>query len=192
MKMVFSKRLVLILCAGVFVIAIIGLGAAYLSQVQEQKQLSEKLVSAEKQTAGISTEAILYQQLEEKDRIVEFERKLTVAREKLSVPLVVSDIFQEFLTVAAYTGVRITDINSAALTSVMIAGVPYRTMSIEFLVAGSASNIYSFVDVVSRTFDTGVLKTLKVDIKEDIAGSTSASAANMQLTIYSYEGGYDE
>ena len=193
MKMIISKSLLLILGAGVFFVGLIGLGVAYLGQVQEQKQLSEQLASVEKQTAGISTENILYQQSADRDRIAQFENQVTAAQAQLTVPLVVSDILQELLAVAANTGVGITDIGSSALTSTAIAGVPYQAMSVDFVVAGSASNIYSFVDRVSQTFRTGVLKTLKVDIKEDTAGgSTAGSAANMRLTIYSYEGGYDE
>jgi len=216
MKKALNKRLVMILCAGVFFIALIGLGVAYLAEMQEQKQLSEKLASLEKQTAGIHTEAILYQQLVEKDKIAKFEKQVTAAQAQLTVPLVVSDIFQELLAVAAKTGVGIRDINSTAragaaitgvgisdinisdinspvLTSAAITGVHYRTISIDFMVAGSASNIYGFIDTVSKNFRTGVLKTLKVDIKGDTAGeSTVGSTANMRLTIHSYEGGYDE
>lgn len=192
MKKVLSKRLVMIVCAGVFFVALIGLGAAYLAQVHEQEQLSEKLASLVKQTAGISTETISYQQSADKDRITQFEKKVTDAREQYTVPLVVSDIFQELLAVAAKTEVGITDINSTALTGTAITGVSFQTMSIDFIVAGSASDIYGFVDTVSQTFISGVLKTLKIDIKEDDAGRpTAGSAANMRLTIYSYEGGQD-
>jgi|GEM_PF-6992075 len=186
MKNILSKRLLVIIGAGLFCVGLISIWAAYLSEVKEQKALSEKLSLVEEQTEGIFIEDILDNQQVEKDRIANFEEQIAATQTRISIPLITSGIFQDILTIANDTDVHIASISSAQLSNEPITGINYRTMMIDFSIAGSAKNLYEFIDVISQYFTTGILKTLNVNIQGE------NSAATMRMIIYSVKGEYYE
>ena len=186
MKKILNKRLLIIIGAGLFCVGLIGIWTAYLSEVREQKALSEKLSLVEEQTADISIEDILDKQLVEKDRIANFEEQIAATQTRISIPLITSDIFQDILITANNTDVHITSINSNPLSNEAITGINYRAMTVDFSIAGSASKLYDFIDSMSQYFTTGILKTLNVNIQ----GENSVAA--LRMTIYSVKGEYYE
>ena len=181
MKRNLNKRLLVIIGVGLFFIGLIAIWVAYFSEVREQEALSEDLSSVEARTAEISIEDIVSQQQIEEERITDLEDQIAAIQTLSSVPLVTSSLFQDILTTANDTDVNISNINSNALSNESITGVSYRTMTIDFSAAGSADKLYEFVDSVSHYFDIGVLKTLSVNIQDNMA------TANMRLTVYSFK-----
>ena len=181
MKNRLNKRLLVIIGVGLFLVGLISIWVAYFSEVRKQETLSEQLATVEQQTAEISIEDIVSQQQIEEDRIADLEDQIAVTQTLSSVPLVTSSLFQDILTTANNTDINISNINSNALSNETITGVNYRTMTIDFSVAGNADKLYEFVDSVSYYFEIGVLKTLSININED--GAT----ANMRLTVYSFK-----
>ncbi len=186
MKNILSKRLLVIIGAGLFCVGLISIWVAYLSEVNEQKALSEKLSLVEEQTEGISIEDILDKQQVEKDRIANYEEQIAATQTRISIPLITSGIFQDILTTANDKDIHITSISSNPLSNEPITGINYRTMMIDFSIAGSAKNLYEFIDVMSQYFTTGILKTLNVNIQGE------NSAATMRMIIYSVKGEYYE
>ncbi|UCC16154.1 MAG: hypothetical protein JSU58_07190 [Dehalococcoidales bacterium] len=182
MKRILNNRLLIIIGAGLFCIGMISIWVSYLSEVREQKALSEKLSLVEEQTAVISIEEILDKQEVEKDRIANFEEQIAAAQTRIFIPLITSDIFQDILVTANNTDVHITSINSNPLSNETITGINYRTMTVDFSIAGSATKIYDFIDAMSKYFTTGILKTLSVNIQGD------NSVATLRLTIYGVKG----
>lgn len=186
MKIGMSKRLLSILSVGIFVTGVAGFGAAYMNQVQEQKQLTEELTVVQSKTAGISSEKILAQKSVNQDQLTQYEAQIADTKAKLTTSLVVTDVFQKLLVTANNTNTGFTVIGSSPETDAVIGAVPYRALSLDFAVAGDAPDIYKFVDAVSTSFATGVLKTLNMSIPKATEGSKTV--ANMRLTIYSYRG----
>ena len=186
MKNILNKRLLIIIGAGLFCIGMISIWVSYLSEVREQKALSEKLSLVEEQTADIDIEEILDKQLVEKDRIANFEKQIAASQTRISIPLIVSEIFNDIMTTANNTDVHITSINSNSLSSEAITGINYRSMTVDFSITGSANKLYEFIDSMSQYYTTGILKTLSVTIQGD------NSVANLRLTIYSIKGEYYE
>jgi hypothetical protein len=186
MKNLLGKRLVIIIGAGLFCVGLISIWVAYLSEVNEQKDLSEKLSLVEEQTTGISIEDIVDMQQVEKDRIANLEAQIDATQIRISIPLITSDLFQDILATANKTGVHITSINSNPVSNQAIIGINYRTVTIDFAVAANANQLYEFIDSMSQYFTTGILQTLNANIQED------NSTATMRLTIYSIKGEHYE
>lgn len=186
MKNLLSKRLMIIISAGLFCVGLISIWVAYLSEVNEQKDLSEKLSLVEQQTAVVSIEDILDKQQLEKVRIANLKAQIDATQVRISVPLITSDIFQDILITADNTGVHIKSINSNPVSNQAITGIDYRTMTVDFSVAGSANALYEFIDSMSQYFTTGILQTLNANIQKD------NSTATMRLTIYSIKGDHYE
>ena len=182
MKKILNNRLLIIIGAGLFCVGLVLIWVSYLSEVREQKALSEKLSLVEEQTADISIEDILDKQLVEKDRIANFEEQIAATQTRISIPLITSDLFQDILITANNTDVHITSINSNPLSNETITGMNYRAVTVDFSIAGSAVKLYDFIDSMSRYFTIGILKTLNVNIQGE------NSVATMRLTIYSVKG----
>ena len=183
-----SKRFWVVLSVGIFSVGLVGFGQAYLNQVQQGKRLSEELTFVQTKTAGISTEKLLIQKSTDQDQLTQYESRIADAKEQLTAPLVVTDIFQRLLETANTTSTNMTMIGSSAVTDTIIGKSPCRSLSVDFAVAGDAKDIYRFVNVVSGTFATGALKTLGITIPNADDKSPGKSVANMKLTIYSYRG----
>ena len=179
MKHILNKRLLIIISAGLFCVGLISIWVAYLSEVKEQKAISDQLSLVEEQTEDISIEDILDKQQVEKERIADFEGQIAATQMRISVPLITSDIFQDILTTANSTDVHITSINSNPVSSEAITGINYRAMTVDFSIAGSANELYDFIDSMSQYFTTGILKTLSVNIQGE------SSVATMRFTVYS-------
>ena len=186
MKNLLGKRLIIIIGAGLFCVGLISIWVAYLSEVSEQKDLSEKLSMVEQQTAVVSIEDIVDKQQLEKNRIANLEAQINATQIRISTPLITSEIFQDILTTANKTGVHIKSINSNPLSNQAITGINYRTMTIDFSVASTADDLYEFIDSMSQYFTTGILRTLNANIQKE------NSSATMRLTIYSIKGEHYE
>lgn len=186
MRNILNKRLLIIVGAGLFCVGLISIWIAYLSEVREQEAISDKLSLVEEQTEGISIDDILDKQEVEKERIADFEEQIADTQMQISIPLITSNIFHDILTTANNTDVHITSINSNPLSNEALTGINYRAMTVDFSIAGSADNVYEFIDSMSQYFTTGILKTLNVTIQEENSVST------LRLTIYSIKGEHYE
>ena len=110
-KIPLSKNALLLLGAGIFAICLTLLASSYLTQVDEHNELSDELATVEGQTAAIATqEALLQQSITEADgQIAQLNSQIIAAQAQLTMPLLVSGVFEELLAVANDNGVVITD-----------------------------------------------------------------------------------
>ncbi|OGO01050.1 MAG: hypothetical protein A2Y59_04720 [Chloroflexi bacterium RBG_13_52_14] len=180
-----GKRLLFILGAGVFVIALAGLCYLLINEVQEKEDLETELKSVQNQISVIALQNTAsqneYDALEAE--IPQTEAQIAVIKTQLSTSLLTSEIFQNMLTVASATNVDIIIISESDIIKRTLAGVPYHTRTLNFEVAGSALNINYFVDEVSEDLNTSILSSVAMTTSSDPAADTTAT---MQLTVYSY------
>ena len=176
---ILSKSLLIIIGVGFFCVGLIGIGIEYFSEIRKEDDLSEQLTVVEEKTAAISIEDILSKQQVEEERIADLEEQIAETKQTITNPLVTSSIFLDILTTANNTDIGITNINSNPLSDEAITGINYQTMTIDFSAGGMAVDLYEFIGSISYYFETGILKTLSVSIKDENA------TANMRLTIYS-------
>ena len=183
-----SRRLLIILGVGIFAIALSGLGYLYLGEMQEKKDLEAELRSVKNQIAIIVLDNTASQQEYDalEAEITQTGAQIAVIQTQISASLLTSEIFDNMLTVASDTDVGIAIISETDIISSTIAGVSYHARTLNFEVAGSALNIYNFVDRVStvQDLDTSILGSLAMSALSDPDADTTAT---MQLTVYSYK-----
>lgn len=180
-----SRRLLFILCAGIFVIAFAALLFLYLDEVQEKKDLDSELATVENQIVIIELDIASSQQEQDdlEAEIAQTKAEIAGIKTQLSTSLLTSEIFQNMLAVASDTHVSLTFISESSITNGDIAGVSYQLRTINFTVDGSALNVYNFVDKLSQDLDTSILNSMGMSTTSNPNAYTSAS---MRLTIYSY------
>jgi len=181
-----SRTLLVIVCVGIFAIALAGLLYLYLGQVQEKNDLEQDLDSVNLEIKAIQLDitSLKLQQGELEDGIAQDKADTAVIKTQLSTPLLSSEIFQNMLDVASDTNVHLTVIGETAITNGTIGSVSYKLRTINFTVDGSASNIYDFVDNLSQDLGTSILNSIGMNIESN---QNEPTQATMRLTTYSYK-----
>ncbi len=203
-----SKTIIIILAAGVFAILLAGLGTAYSQQAQEQSELSRQLTLAQQ-----GLEKSLPQQLSShlsdmETRIAQVESRLAAAKASLRQPLDSIKITAALYEAAQTCNVAITEVNSSGVTTQKQENLNYSVLSFTIKLEGDVPSLISFVGELSRRFPTGLVKRLEIDIPEEAVAGVPAKEAgqagngeepdaaepsvNLQLSIYSYEGGEND
>ncbi len=181
-----NKRLTVLLASGVFLLGLAGFGAAYIGQVQEQNRLSDEIKEVQAQTQALTTKNIESQQSALNISMLKYKTDIDNLQKQLNTSLVVSDIFQNILSIGTTSGVRVSSISSGTPSAVTIAGVRYETISLDFSVTGKEQDVYSFIDATSNNCTTSVLKTIGIQVTN--AGTPGETEAKFNLSIYSFRG----
>lgn len=180
-----NKRLLYMLATGLFISALAGIGAAYMGQLDEQRLLSGEIKAAQSQTNALSTKLLESQQSTLNVTMVKYEADIYSLKKRLTMPLVVSDIFHKVETIASDSNVKIISMRSGSQSAATISDVKYQFISLEFTAVGTEESLYIFVGAITETFTTGILKTAEIKIPQ---AESPEAAARMNLTIYSYRG----
>ena len=184
-----NKTLWTIVLLGGFIVALAGIGAAYLGQTWEQEDLSQQLASTSGKLTAISVEPLLSQQSEIRDRLVQYEADILDTRTQLSPSLVDADIYEKLYAIAGDAGIQVATIASNGQTTAVVDKITYNMMSLSVSVRGDVANIHRFILGVGSSFKTGVLEPVQIASPGVTAGGSSEqSAADIKLNIYSYRG----
>lgn len=181
-----SKTSWLILAAGVFIVALAGLGVTRSQQLKEQTHLDEELSLSTMRVDSIQV-ADLRPQLEElQQRIEESEAQLIEAKDRLRQTVVSADVTDKFFVIAEYCGVKIMNLATTKNSIKAVKGVSCTTISITTTVEGEVSSIIDFIISLNDGFTTGNVQSAQISIPEDSANNEPS--ASVQMVVYSYEG----
>ena len=180
-----SKVAWIILGAGVFVVALVGLGVTMSQQMKEKTTLEEDLGVSEMRMEKLEL-TNLFQELELiTEQVDEAVTELAEAKTRLDQTVNSADVVEEFFDIAQYSSITIMDISSTPISGDFIIGVGLSTTSIKASVIGQLDDIVSFVINLNNGLTTGYIDSVRITIPE--ATSEVLPQANIQITVYSYE-----
>jgi len=182
-----SKTSWLIIAAGIFVIAFASLGIARSQQINERNQLDEELSVAKLRSDKLQLKQIYYEEESFKEQLDLTMSQLEVAMDALHQSIESIEVTDSLLGIARACGVKITAINSSDVASDELESITCSVIKLDIVVEGDVTKLISFIDELSNKFTTGVVKSTEMAISETIGGDTLS--ANIQLVIYSYQGG---
>lgn len=174
-----SRTTLLIITAGVLIIALAGLGMVRFQQVKEQKQLNEQLASAQARLSGVQLEKLPTQQAELEKQLSQATSQLEVAKAPFSEFVGSTTAINTFLKVAKANGVEVTEIKSPGPVEDTLEGVACWATPLTAKVKGDLPKLVSFFLDLNDYFVTGVIKSVTTE------GNTSAE---IQLIVYTYRG----
>ena len=185
--MKFSKASLLFLIIGVFIIAIVGLGAVRSKQLVKQKDLNKELT-----TAQIKLKSLQVEQLTQKQDNLESQLSDTMAqsktdRELLTQPIDALEIGDTLFTLAQANGVEVIEVTSPGLAAANLEGVKCAAQGMNARIQGEVPNLVNFIKQLNDALETGVVK--QVDITLPSAATGGLPTANIQLSIYTYQEG---
>ena len=181
-----SKTSWLLIVVGVFIIAMVGLGAVRYQQVNQQNQLNEELALAEMKLNEFKLEQLSDRQGELEEQLSQTISQLGAAKAIFSQPngsIVTSGILFD---IAEAYGVEVTEISSPGPTNGELEGIACSVLPLAARVEGDVPALINFITRLNSDLTTGVVKSAEISIPE--ATGEEESSANIQLVIYSYQG----
>lgn len=180
-----SKTSWLLIALGVFIIALISLGALRSQQVRQQNQLGDKLALAALKLNDFQTEELSYQRQELERKLSQITSQSESARTTLSQPVDSITASTIIFDIAEASNVALTEIGSAGLTSNQLQGVPLSVLPFTLVARGDVAGLVSFITGLNSGFTTGVVNSVEISIPETAGGEASAT---IKMVIYAYQG----
>jgi len=192
-----SKKSLLVITAGILVIASIGLGMVHSQQVQQQNQLNEELTLAQMKLNGFQLAQLSDQQGELEEQLSQATSQFEAVKAMLSQPvgnIAASSILFDF---AEAHELEVTEITSSGPVTENLEEVTCSVISLTAKVEGDVHNLVSFVAKLNSHFTTGVVKSVEINIPEttdegegeEEEQEKEKASADIQLVVYTHQGG---
>ncbi len=187
-----SKTSWLILAAGVFIVALAGLGLTRSQQLKEQTKVSDELTLSEKRLATVQTSQ-LSQQLENlKVKLEESQVMLKEAQLRLRQTVISADITEKFFRIAESCSVNVTNLSTTPIVQAKYEGIGVSTAALNASLTGKATNLVNFVVALNNSYLTGNVQSAQLGIAEPTEETgwvePDSSTATISMIVYSYEG----
>jgi hypothetical protein len=179
-----SKKSLLSIGIGLFLIAFAGLWMVYSQHAGVKNQLKEDLMQAKARLGSVQVEQLSGEQDELEQQLESTIEQSEFAREEFSQPmnsLIISDIL---LRTAEANSVNITTISSAAANRVVLNGVPCQSLPLTANIKGEVNDLVAFITELNDNLATINVKAVGIEIPVGDRKPT----ANIQMQVYSYEG----
>ena len=177
-----SKRNVVFLTIGVLVAALAVLGVLRLQQIQEKNLLTDELAMVEQKLKRYQLEQISSQQKksgETTSQPVTEEAILTQPPGSITASGIL-------YSTAAACGVEVIENSSSGSANGNLEGVTCYVLDMSTTVGGDLTNLINFITMLNRDLTTGIVKSVNINIPE--AASGGIPTANLQMTVYTYQG----
>jgi hypothetical protein len=185
--MKFSKVSLLFLIIGVFLIAIVGLGAVRSKQLVQQRDLNKELTTAQIKLGGLQVDQLTQKQDGLEKQLSDTMAQSKTDRELLSQPADTLAIGDTLFKLAQANGVEVVEVTSPGLTPANLEGVKCSALDINAKIKGDVLNLVNFIKDLNAALKTGIVK--QVDITISPATTGGAPTANIQLSVYTYQEG---
>ena len=167
-------------------VVLAGLGLTHSQQSQEQTQLDEELVINEMRLNKFNFTELQQRRDELQKQIDDYLQQNAEAINMLQQTVESIDVTDEFFVVAAQCGVKVMNISTSAISTSSVNNVGCLAININASVEGEVPNIVYFIISLNADYTTGYVRSAQINIPK--ACSAEIPKANIQMTIYAYEG----
>ncbi len=174
-----NKKTLLIIAAGVLIIALAGVYMQYKGQSDELTQLKEQLAQAELNLSKVQLEQLSVKQTELEEQLTQATSQFEAAKVPFSELIGSTTVISTFLRVAEDNGLEVTEITSPGSAEDTSGELDYRVVPLTAKVQGDTPNLVSFLLELDSSLVTGVIKSVT-------AGENST--AEIELVVYTYRG----
>ncbi len=168
--MKFSKKSITLLATGIVMIMVICLTTLYNNNGEQQSELLDQLDLIQPVIAKSSTREVSSRINDIEQRQSEAESQLRAAKSQLQQPINAIIITNTLLDIAQITEVEITRVNSPGITDTEVNGITFTILPVRIEVLGDVMNLISFISEFSKTFPTGLIKSVQFGIPTEYEG----------------------
>jgi hypothetical protein len=178
-----SKASWMILGAGVFIIALSGLGVTRYGQVQEQKKITSTLAINTARLNKLQVTTAQTQIIELEELVKDVQKQTEEIKARLIQSIISVDVADKFYEIAGFYGITVTSIGTSTLSKQPFADIPCEVISLNASVLGTMEDVISFVKGLNDNFTTGFIRSAQFDVQDPLE-----SVASIQMIVYSYRG----
>jgi len=192
-----SRKAIIFLVIGVFVILVAGLGMAYSRQEGEQSQLDQELTLAKQRLEKYTGEEAEFasQQKELESRLAKAESRLRAAKANLYQSIESIEASDTLFTLAQDCGVEVVKIQSPGVATQAIGEVTLSALSLTVTIEGDVLNVIGFVSEWTKEYPTGMVESVVVTVPqppdaeaEEAQTGEENPSADINICIHTYEG----
>jgi len=181
-----SKKSWLLISVGVFTILFAGLWTVHSQQINEHKQLEDKLSTAELKLDGFQTEQLSLRQNELEEQLKQTLSQSEAARETLSQPIGSLTISSVMFNIAETCNVEVIEIGSPGLASEELDGLACDVLPFTATAEGDVTDLVNFITKLNNDLENGIINSVEISVPETTGEKASA---NFQMVVYAYQGG---
>ena len=187
-----SRKSVIALIVGVFVIAYVSLGVPIMRQAQEQKGLDDELSMAEDNLAAYDLTDLYARKDELVQQLSQTLAEADSAKAALAQALESIAATRTLFHVAESHGVDITDISSSGSSTGDLEGIECITLPITVDVEGDTASLQGYVISLSSALETAIIDSVQISIPEPASDEepeeeAEKSVASINIVIYIYQ-----
>ena len=187
---------VILAVALLFCIGALVAWAAHIRQEDQQMKLASQLTVASKGLTSFQMEQLNAQKVEMEKRL-QTSAKLKADAVSIfynSQSITATDVL---MGTAATLGLEVTEVKTAGPQKEKVQGVEVVALSLSLKATGEFGALVNFVAGLSQKFPTAVVKSVQIDVANNIGGDITApgeqtgpgkSSATIQFAVYSYQG----
>jgi len=179
-----SKRTLVIIAVGVFVIVFGVLGYTVTQLFDKQDELEEKYALSQSQLQLIQLEQLSKQQAELEDKLSQATSQFEAVQLILSEPkgsvIAAASLFE----IAESYGLVVTEITSPGIAEEQLEGTPLSAVALTATIVGDVPDLVDFITTLNSYYTTGVVKSATINIPGDTLAENIT--ASVQLVVYTY------
>ena len=179
-----SKRTLLVIGVGAFLIILGSLGMVCSERVSEQNELNEQLAVAEARLSGIQLEQLSSQQTELEKQLSQTTSQAEAVKAILSQPTGSVAVSSILFDIAEAHGLEVTRMTSPGPASEDLEEVTCSVITLSATVEGDVPNLVNFVTKLNSHLATGVVRLVTITIPETASGEKAS--ADIQVVVYTY------
>lgn len=179
-----SKKTLVYLGTGIYVIIVGALGFVVYQQIGEKETINQELTVTRSNLERISPDNLNREKQALEIQLTEVESQAENLKTMLSqgkTNVAASSIVFE---VAKHNGVEVIDLTSPIPTYDVLEGVPCTVVVLDTTVRGDVRDLVEFITDLNSYLPTGMIQSVEMNIQEETDNSSSA----VLFVVYNYQG----
>ncbi len=181
-----GKTSLLLIIAGIVIIAFASLGIARVQRLNEQDQVDEELSVATLRLERFQLEYLHSQQEELENQRGQITSELETIRATLSQVINSIGATDALFNIARTCSVEVTEITSSNPVDGELQEIPSSVLTVNVTVEGSLPNLVRFIITVNNDFVIGTVQSAQIEVPEP--AEEEMPSARISLLVYTYRG----
>ena len=179
-----SKKSWITIIIGVVIIAVASLSVYYFQQINQYNKINEQLIQIRTNLEKTQVPLLQSNKTELEQELSAKTLQLENAQAQLSIPMASSIITKTLFDVADSHRLTVNEMSSSMPQTQSQSGVELSQTELTASVEGNLSDIIRFIIALDKRFSTGVIKSVVIEILDDIEGDSSI---DFKMDIYNVE-----
>lgn len=180
-----GKTSLLLIIAGVVIIAFASLGIARVQRLNEQDQVDQELSVATLRLERFQLEYLHSQQEELEEQLGQTSSELETVRATLSQVIGSIGASDALFSIARTCGVEVTELTSSNPVDGKLQETPCYILTVNVTVEGSLPNMVNFIIRVNNDFVIGTVQSAQIEVPDC---PSEMPSTRIKLLVYTYRG----